>query len=78
MPVPIEKEVQPELPYESCCFCDKPTPFWTAMMRRADGEQVACCPKCAPLHNQRDVPSKAKWCNGVDAQSTAFLNRIAL
>ena len=78
MPVPIEREEQPELPYEPCCFCDMPTPFWTAMRKREPGEQVACCTKCAPHHNQRDVPSKEKWCRAVDDYSEAFLNRIAL
>lgn len=62
MPIPIEPEEHPEPPLESCCFCDKPTKFWTVLKNREPGEQVACCQKCSRLRAQRDVPSKEEWC----------------
>ncbi len=67
MPIPIEDERDVGLkwghPYERCCFCRTPTPFWTAMKRRKPGAQVACCPDCAKTNFQKDVPTKKYWCD---------------
>lgn len=64
MPIPIEKEEPPqEPPYESCCFCDAETEYWTTLRTREPGEQVACCPGCARAFSQRDVPTKEVWCS---------------
>lgn len=51
---------------ERCCFCRKPTDWWTAIKSRKPGEQVACCPKCAPVYRVKDVPSKRHWCETED------------
>jgi len=64
MPVPIkEEEGMEDVLLESCCFCERETSFWTALKKRAPEEQVACCPPCAGLYSQRDVPTKAAWCD---------------
>lgn len=43
-------------PYERCCFCRNPTPFWHTP------KDVAVCPHCAAIHEESDVPTKAEWC----------------
>ena len=42
-------------PYEHCCFCDRPTPFW------CDEPNVAICTPCGKKHNIEDVPTKKEW-----------------
>lgn len=39
---------------ESCCFCGKPTTWWTK-------DDVACCPFCALEKQEKDVPAKGEW-----------------
>lgn len=48
---------------ESCCFCHEPTRFWTALLDRKPGQQVACCPFCAETFDTDVVPSKKEWCD---------------
>jgi hypothetical protein len=60
MSIRVAKEPHPELPYERCCFCRAPTPFWTDFGDPRDA--VACCEACARRAYVRDVPSKAQWC----------------
>jgi hypothetical protein len=57
----IEMEPQPERPFERCCFCRRPTPYWTLIAARAPGAQVACCPDCAKKHRVSEVPTKKAW-----------------
>jgi hypothetical protein len=60
VPVPIHQgDFEP--PYEVCCFCRTPTPWWTSLDRPI-GEQVACCPHCASRANPEEVPTKKAWC----------------
>jgi predicted amidophosphoribosyltransferase len=40
---------------ENCCFCRRPTPFWT------EGGQVACCERCAARGYPEDLPTKEEW-----------------
>lgn len=65
MTIPTRREPPDMGPRESCCFCRKPTPYWTAIKGRMPGEQVACCQPCAATHDPKDVPTKAQWFNGV-------------
>lgn len=61
MPVSIAKEPD-ESPFrtrEHCCFCFKPTSFWH------EPKDVAVCIKCAEIHQDEDVPTKADWCASV-------------
>ena len=46
---------------ENCCFCRKPTPYWTALKDRTPGEQVACCETCAAGKMPTQVPTKQEW-----------------
>lgn len=62
MSIPVKKEDPLMPPYEPCCFCNRPTPNWTAIKTRAEEEQVACCRLCASKHEPDDVPSKRDWC----------------
>jgi len=64
--IPVEKENPVEPPFEHCCFCCKPTAFWTKLPDRKPGEQVACCESCAGVNTPDDVPTKKTWC---DAES---------
>ena len=41
-------------PYERCCICREPTPYWLA--------EVAICPKCAKYAKREDIPDKKTWC----------------
>lgn len=61
IPVEAEKDAG-NLPYERCCFCRKPTPYWTTLTSRPANENVACCKKCAEVYRIKDVPSKRYWC----------------
>jgi len=47
---------------EKCCFCRKPTPYWTHLEDRTPGEQVACCETCAAVKLPAQVPTKKEWC----------------
>lgn len=58
----VEIEPQAEAPYESCCFCHTPTAYWTAIVARKPGAQVACCQDCSKLYKVKDVPTKEDWC----------------
>jgi hypothetical protein len=46
---------------EACCFCRKPSLTWTALPERTDGEQVACCVRCAIHARPHHVPTKKEW-----------------
>ena len=63
MPVPVSKEPGEWARYECerCCFCRTPTPFWTEIKTRSQGDQVACCEACAKRATPEDVPSKRVW-----------------
>jgi hypothetical protein len=50
-------------PYECCCFCRTPTPYWTVGLGRKGGEQVACCQECAKTREPSEVPTKREWCD---------------
>ena len=65
MPIRLEREPKDQggPPYERCCFCRKPTAFWTRIAARKPGQQVACCPDCAWSHKVKDVPTKRAWCD---------------
>ena len=60
--IKVEQEPDAEPPFEPCCFCRKPTPFWTCLEGRNEGQQVACCKSCALYAHVQDVPTKAVWC----------------
>lgn len=60
MPVPIHK-LNETPPYERCCFCRSATDFWTLLLNRKPGEQVAICQHCANRANPEEVPSKSVW-----------------
>ena len=63
MTIPLEKEDDVEMPFERCCFCRKPTPWWTKLPRRTPGAQVACCQACSQERKHKDVPTKDEWCD---------------
>jgi len=50
-------------PFERCCFCRAPSPFWTLLADRKPGAQVACCQDCAASHEASEVPTKRAWCD---------------
>lgn len=62
--VPVEHEPN-DFPIahiqEACCFCRKPTRYWTALADRKPGQQVACCQSCAAAHKPSEVPTKDAW-----------------
>ena len=45
----------PTPPFERCCFCRRPTPFWF------QPKDVACCRECGGRAEPSDVPSKKEW-----------------
>lgn len=48
--------------YEACCFCSKPTSWWTLRAGKEVGaDDVACCKKCAYTHRLSELPSKKEW-----------------
>lgn len=61
---------------ERCCFCRKPTPFWTALEDRTPGQQVACCETCSGLHEPSEVPSKAEWCDSERVKTPRTIREI--
>jgi hypothetical protein len=62
----IRVKRQPEPPpYENCCFCFTPTPFWYTP------KDVACCPACAATHQPKDVPDKETWVRSVEEHERA-------
>ena len=65
MPVEVTKDPHPEPPYERCCFCRAPTPWWyfpPGMHRRKKNcNEVACCLACAGEHEPADMPTKDEW-----------------
>jgi hydrogenase maturation factor HypF (carbamoyltransferase family) len=76
MAIPLEREEPAVPPFEHCCFCRQPTPFWTNIHKRKPGEQVACCQACAPLYSQKEVPTKKAWYNKeVEFEKYRFLAR---
>ena len=44
-------------PYEDCCMCGTPTPFWYPQ------KDVPLCKGCANDHDATDIPSKQEWVN---------------
>jgi len=52
-----------DYPRERCCFCFRPTDWWTLISKRSEGEEVACCELCARKNRVKDVPIKEDWCN---------------
>lgn len=47
--------------WERCCFCRTRTPYWTNLIDRSGGEQVACCETCAAVKMATQVPTKREW-----------------
>ena len=60
--IPIKQEPEGLGDLEPCCFCGEPTPMWTLIPSRSEGGQVACCPDCAKVYIQKEVPTKEDWC----------------
>jgi hypothetical protein len=58
--IPVHSETNEGSPRELCCFCWKPTKFWTG---RDGGISVACCQDCAKVHKREDLPTKRQWCD---------------
>jgi len=52
---PESKRLGP--PYENCCFCYKPTPYWS----KPDGDGVPVCVTCSEKKSPKDLPSKYLW-----------------
>jgi hypothetical protein len=44
--------------HEKCFKCGTPTPYW------AEVRDVPCCPDCANLVQNSDVPLKQEWITG--------------
>lgn len=60
--IPVEQDPDPEETFlENCCFCRKTTRYWTNLVSRKPGDQVACCPECAKVAEPDDVPTKEVW-----------------
>jgi hypothetical protein len=72
MSVPIQRQDDPEPPYERCFSCRTPTIFWTNLPDRKPGDQVACCPGCACDHKPSEVPTKAEWWQRESSQIKRF------
>lgn len=72
MTTPIKREPHPEQPFEHCCKCDKPTPYWTDLPDRTPGEQVALCVDCAFGTFPSDIPTKRDWCAAERARHPHF------
>jgi hypothetical protein len=59
MAVDVEKESE-DLggpPYEECCVCSFPTPYWFTK------NDVPLCEKCAVIKEEKDIPTKEQWIN---------------
>ena len=44
-------------PYEKCCVCDNPTPFWHLK------SNVPLCGSCAANMEEKDLPTKEEYWN---------------
>jgi len=44
---------------ENCCKCRTPTPYWTG----TGAANVALCPACAGIYEEKDLPTKKEWCD---------------
>lgn len=78
--IPIEHEDEDApgwIGLENCCFCFVNTPMWTVLQDRTPGQQVACCEKCAQIHNPEEVPTKREWCDSVDAQPPRWVGAFS-
>ena len=57
----VEVKKEPEdmggPPYEHCCICDQPTPYWY------EPNDVALCTKCAEFITKQKIPTKKEWLN---------------
>jgi len=42
-------------PYEHCCKCGKPTPYWY------EKNDVALCQDCAKTVDVKNIPTKEDW-----------------
>lgn len=49
-------------PYEHCCICDQPTPYWYKKGTRNITMNVALCPNCAKITKANQLPTKKEWC----------------
>lgn len=57
------------LPYERCCMCNTPTPYWYFPngdsfddVSEGSTDEVACCVACAAAATSEAMPTKAGWC----------------
>lgn len=71
MSVTVVLEENAEPPYERCCFCRKPTPYWyfpggVENKKPLGNNEVACCLLCAKEATVKDMPSKRTWCRRED------------
>jgi hypothetical protein len=70
---PVLQEPKPEWgALEHCCRCQKPTPFWTDIVGRTPGEQVALCPECSLITHPSQIPTKRAWCDLEKARHPKF------
>jgi len=44
-----------EKPYEHCCKCRAPTPYWY------EPRDVPLCRACSKVTNVGEIPTKAQW-----------------
>ena len=42
-------------PFEKCCFCRTPTPFWHST------KDVPVCSRCSKSKKEFEVPTKEEW-----------------
>jgi hypothetical protein len=42
-------------PFERCCFCHTPTPFWY------EPNDVPVCERCAKSKKLSEIPTKEEW-----------------
>lgn len=56
--VEIEKLKSAPREWEACCFCSKPTPYWSLK------KDVPVCPICAVRRDEAEVPAKLDWALG--------------
>jgi hypothetical protein len=50
-------------PYEKCCFCNDPTPYWSL------NNDVPVCILCSQHKNESDLPTKEEYMNQLDEES---------
>jgi hypothetical protein len=53
--VKVKREPKGMGPFERCCICREPTPFWYTP------KDVALCRACARTAKVKDLPDKAAW-----------------